>query len=61
MPGPLTMPYGDFDICDECAFGVEGEHDVCDECDLGDCFTPADEALVREHTLFDRRDMLEAA
>lgn len=55
------MAYGDFDICEECAFGVEGDHDVCEECDLGDCFTPADEALVREHTLFDRRDMLEAA
>ena len=54
------MPFGDFDACEECIFGVDGPSQTCDECELGDCFVPAEEDRVRDKK-FNRYMMMDAA
>lgn len=54
------MPFGNFDACEECIFGVDGSSQTCDECELGDCFMPAEEDRVRDKK-FNRYMMMEVA
>lgn len=54
------MAFGDIDACEECLFGVDGPSQTCDECELGDCYVPAEDSLVRD-AKFQRYLMTEAA
>lgn len=45
------MAYGDFEVCGECIFGIDGASTTCDECEMGDCFSPAEEDCIRDKKL----------